>query len=153
MYPADTIYFYAQTDPYAEFSNFAPFGVAMQGVWWPTVEHYFQAQKFADVTYGERIRRALRPKHAKALGMTRALPLRADWEQVKEAIMSEAVLCKFKSHMRLAELLLSTGDRMIVENAPMDADWGCGPDGNGLNRMGKILMRVRESLRAARAVG
>ena len=40
------IYFYSQTEDYAEFSNFAPFGVELDGKWWPTVEHYFQAHKY-----------------------------------------------------------------------------------------------------------
>lgn len=146
MFPKDTVYFYAQTADYAEFSNFAPFGVLMGGVWWPTVEHYFQAQKFDDLDYREQIRRASRPKEAKTLGMTRKLPLRADWEEVKDGIMLDAVRTKFQTHGKLARLLLSTGDRMIVEHAPMDAYWGCGPDGNGLNKLGKILMSIREEL-------
>ncbi|MBK4215826.1 NADAR family protein [Paracoccus caeni] len=149
-FPEDTIYFYAQTDPYAEFSNFAPFGVEMGGLWWRSVEHYFQAQKFHDAAYRERIRVALRPKDAKALGMTRQFPLRADWEQVKDAVMFDAVLRKFMTHPTLTEMLLETRDRVIVENAPMDAYWGCGPDGQGLNRLGQILMQVRERLREGR---
>ena len=147
MIPEDTVYFYSQVDAYAEFSNFAPFGVAVDGVWWPTVEHYFQAQKFHDPDYREKIRRANRPKDAKALGMTRQLPLRPDWDDVKDGTMLGAVRTKFCTHAKLAQLLLSTGDRMIVENAPMDAYWGCGPDGKGLNKLGKILMSVREELR------
>ncbi len=147
MFPSDTVYFYAQTDPYAEFSNFAPYGVAMDGVWWPTVEHFFQAQKFHDPDYREKIRRSVRPKEAKALGMTRQLPLRADWEDVKDGVMLDAVRAKFRTHAKLAELLLSTRDRMIVENAPMDGYWGCGPDGSGLNKLGHILMQVRSELR------
>jgi N-glycosidase YbiA len=147
MFPEDTVYFYAQTDDYAEFSNFAPYGVALDGLWWPTVEHFFQAQKFDDPAYRERIRRATRPKDAKALGMTRQLPLRSDWETAKERVMLEAVRTKFQTHEKLARLLLSTGRRLIVENAPMDSYWGCGPDGSGLNKLGYILMRVREGLR------
>lgn len=57
----DTLYFYAQADPYAEFSNFAPFGVEMEGVYWRTVEHYFQAMKFNDASYREKIRASARP--------------------------------------------------------------------------------------------
>lgn len=146
-YQTSPIYFYAQTDAYAEFSNFAPFGVAMDGVWWRTVEHYFQAQKFDDAAYRERIRLSAKPKDAKSLGMTRAYPLRADWEQAKDQIMLEAVRVKFQTHEAPRAVLLSTGDRDIVENAPMDAYWGCGPDGAGLNKLGKILMRVRSELR------
>lgn len=139
----DTIYFYAQTDPYAEFSNFAPFGVEMEGIYWRTVEHFFQAMKFNDAAYREKIRGAVKPKDAKVLGMTRALPLRPDWEEAKDAIMHAAVLKKFQTHAAPRAILLSTGTAKIVENAPMDAYWGCGPDGQGLNKLGEILMQVR----------
>ncbi|SMX28793.1 Swarming motility protein YbiA [Pelagimonas phthalicica] len=142
----EKIYFYSQTDAYSEFSNFAPYGVAMDGAWWPTVEHYFQAQKFEDQDYRRKIRLSNRPKDAKALGMTRSLPLRDDWEEVKDGIMLSAVRTKFQTHDHCRDLLLSTGKREIIENAPMDAYWGCGPDGNGLNKLGKILMQVRQDL-------
>jgi len=46
-----TIYFYSQTEEYSEFSNFTPDGVELDDEWWPTVEHYFQAQKFLDEDY------------------------------------------------------------------------------------------------------
>ncbi len=142
-----TIYFYSSTDAYSEFSNFAPFGVELEGEWWPTVEHYFQAQKFHDPQHRARIRRAGKPKDAKTLGRCRAVPLRRDWEEIKDDIMHGAVRKKFLTHSGPRELLLSTGDEDLVENAPMDAYWGCGPDGKGLNMLGKILMRVREELR------
>ena len=48
-----TIYFYAQTDEYSEFSNFAPLGVEMDDVWWRAVEHYFQAQKFLNPAFAD----------------------------------------------------------------------------------------------------
>lgn len=144
----DTIYFYAQTDPYAEFSNFAPFGVEMNRVYWRTVEHYFQAMKFHDDAYRERIRSASKPKDAKALGMTRNIPLRADWEEVKDGLMYDAVAQKFQTHPAPRDLLLGTGDARIVENAPMDYYWGGGQDGTGLNKLGEILMQVRAELRA-----
>lgn len=60
-------------------------------------------------------------------GMTRHLPLRPDWELVKEEVMLRAVRGKFQTHPALRNLLLSTMDQMIVENAPMDAYWGVWP--------------------------
>lgn len=54
----EPIYFYTKTNPFFELSNFAPFGLEAEGVYWPTVEHYFQAQKFTDVGHQERIRKA-----------------------------------------------------------------------------------------------
>ncbi len=142
-----TIWFYAQTDPYAEFSNFAPFGVEVEGLWWRSVEHAFQAAKFTDAAHRDRIRRASKPKAAKALGMSRDVAIRPDWDAVKDGVMHDLVRRKFATHPAPRTLLLSTGDERIVENAPMDAYWGCGPDGQGLNRLGEILMQVRSELR------
>ena len=42
---------------------------------------------------------------------------------------------------------ISTGDASIVEHAEDDADWGDGGDGRGRNRLGCILMGIREELR------
>jgi ribA/ribD-fused uncharacterized protein len=141
------IYFYVPSDKYGAFSNFSLHGVLMDDLWWPTVEHYFQAQKFEDAVYCEQIRTAPTPKKAADLGRSRAVSLRADWEQVKDEVMARAVLQKFRTHATLRELLLSTGDEDLVENAPGDFYWGCGRDGSGLNRLGTILQDVRERLR------
>jgi len=141
------IYFYTKGDAYGEFSNFSPHGVELDGLWWPTVEHYFQAQKFEDAVYRERIRQAKSPKDAATLGRSRAVTLRSDWEAVKEDVMRRAVLKKFNTHAELRLLLRSTGDEAIVENAPGDRYWGCGADGTGLNRLGRILEEVRGILR------
>jgi len=143
------IYFYSSTASFYEFSNFSPHGIEVEGVFWPTVEHYFQAEKFSDEAYRERIRRAKLPKDAKALGRTRALPIHADWDTRRDDVMLAAIRRKFATHETMRELLLSTGDEELLENAPMDFYWGCGRTGTGQNKLGKILMRVREELRAA----
>jgi N-glycosidase YbiA len=142
-----TVYFYSRTDDFGVFSNFSSHGVEMDGLWWPTVEHYFQAQKFLDADYRERIRGCHSAKQAAELGRSRKVPLRSDWEEVKDGIMRAAVLKKFQTHAALAERLLSTGEEPIVENAPGDYYWGCGKDGSGLNRLGEILMETRSLLR------
>jgi ribA/ribD-fused uncharacterized protein len=145
---ASPIYFFTKADPYFELSNFAPYGFEDDGAYWPTVEHYFQAQKFTgpgSEAYRERIRLAHSPKDAKTLGQSRALPLRADWEQVKESIMLHALHKKF-SHPKLREILLSTKQRPLIENSPYDRYWGIGKDGSGRNRLGVLLMQVRAEL-------
>lgn len=141
------IYFYSTVDRYGALSNFAGGGVEMDGKWWPTVEHYFQAQKFHDEAYREKIRGARNPGQAKSLGSSRAIPLRPDWEEVKDEIMYQACLKKFQTHPETRELLLSTGDEELVENAPGDYYWGCGKTGTGLNKLGHILMRIRSEIR------
>jgi N-glycosidase YbiA len=143
-----TIYFYStREDPYGCFSNFSQHGIDLDGLWWPTVEHYFQAQKFAGTPYTEKIRAAFTPKQAAEMGRDRKLPLRADWEEVKDAVMLRAVQRKFEIHAEPHEILLSTGEEELVENAPGDYYWGCGADGSGQNKLGKILVQVRANLR------
>ncbi|MBH8605650.1 MULTISPECIES: NADAR domain-containing protein [unclassified Thermoactinomyces] len=142
-----TIYFYRVNEPYGCFSNFSAHGFMLDGKWWPTSEHYFQAQKFAGTPYEEKIRLIKSPKDAVTMGRDRRLPLRQDWELVKDEVMRKAVLQKFKSHHDIRAILLSTGNREIVENSPVDYYWGCGADGSGKNMLGQILMEVREELR------
>ena len=53
------IYFYSSKEKdYGCFSNFSSHGFELEGLWWPTSEHYFQAQKFAGTPYAEQIRQA-----------------------------------------------------------------------------------------------
>ncbi len=112
-----TIYFYsAREEPYGAFSNFSRHSFKLDGLYWPTVEHYFQAQKFAGTPYLEKVRRAATPKQAAEIGRDRSLPLRADWEAIKDDVMLQAVLQKFKTHQDLRSLLLSTGKEEIGEN-------------------------------------
>jgi len=141
------IYFYSTIDQYGAFSNFSKHGFELDGQYWPTVEHYFQAQKFSDTAYKDRIRLAASPKLAKQYGRTRAIPLRQDWEMVKDEIMKKAAFRKFETHKNIRLLLLSTGDEEIIENAPNDYYWGCGADGSGKNKLGKTLMEIRSKLR------
>jgi len=148
---SEPIYFYSKTTEYSELSNFAPFGFEDEGVYWPTAEHYFQAQKFpgAEHTeYREKICRAKTPRDAKTLGRTRRIAIRSDWDDVKDGIMLYALRKKFACK-ELRQLLLGTGDRPLVEDSPSDTYWGRGRSGDGKNRLGQLLMQVRAELRAA----
>lgn len=144
------IYFYsASAAPYGCFSNFSRHGFQAEGYYWKTNEHFFQAMKFVkSVKDLEDVQRANTPKLAANIGRDRKRPLRRDWESVKDDIMRRGVLLKFRTHADIREILLSTGDEEIVENAPHDYYWGCGADGSGKNRLGKILMETRSILRS-----
>lgn len=142
-----TIYFYSTREKYGCFSNFSYHGFVLDDLYWPTSEHYFQAQKFINTPHLEQIRLVKTPKEAAKMGRQRTRPLRTDWEQVKDDIMQKAVLCKFSTHADIREILLSTNNEEIVENSPIDFYWGCGSDGSGKNMLGKILMEVREIIR------
>ncbi|SHE42092.1 hypothetical protein SAMN05444392_101407 [Seinonella peptonophila] len=142
-----TIFFYGVNDPYYCFSNFSPYGFRLNDKWWPTNEHFFQAQKFAGTFYAEEIRLAKTPKQAANMGRDRNLPLRPDWDISRNEVMHLGVYQKFKHNSEIREVLLSTGNQLIVENAPSDYYWGCGADGSGANHLGRILMEVRTQLR------
>jgi ribA/ribD-fused uncharacterized protein len=141
------IYFYTPIDAYGCFSNFSRHGFELGGRYWPTAEHYFQAQKFAGTEYAEHVARARTPKEAAARGRSRAVPLRPDWEAVKDGVMRAAVRRKFEAQADIRAVLLGTGDQDLLENAPGDYYWGCGADGSGRNMLGLILMEVRAALR------
>ena len=144
------IYFYKVDDPYGCFSNFSPHPIHLDGISWPTVEHYYQSQKFVgteDEDLIRAIRAAITPREAAALGRAIAHQVRLDWEQVKPQIMREAVLTKFLTHPDIQTILLSTGEQLIVEDSPTDYYWGCGFDKTGQNQLGKILMSIRHQIR------
>lgn len=144
-----TIFFYRVQDPYGCFSNFSPHAIQLAGYNWPTVEHYYQAQKFVGTANPEmerRIHQAPTPEVAAELGRHSGYPLRVDWERVKTQVMHQAVLSKFLAHPEIQAVLLSTGNAEIVEASPTDTFWGCGADGTGHNQLGKVLMQVRQEI-------
>jgi N-glycosidase YbiA len=141
------IRFYSTHDTYGAFSNFYRAPIRLAGRTWPTSEHYFQAQKYAGTPRAEEIRRAASPMVAARMGRSRRHRLRPDWERVKDAVMREAVLAKFTQHADLRALLLGTSDAVLVEHTENDSYWGDGGDGSGRNRLGQILMSVRQELR------
>lgn len=144
----NTIRFYRTDEPYGEFSNFSRHPITLGGRTWPTSEHYFQAQKFVGTAHEERIRQAPTAADAARLGRSRDFPLRSDWEAVKEEIMLEALRAKFTQHASLRRVLLETEDSVLVEHTGNDSYWADGGDGRGLNRLGMLLMHLRDELRA-----
>lgn len=140
------IFFYKTSDKYGCFSNFAHYCFELEGKQWMTSEHYFQAKKFSGTEYEEIIRLLDSPMKAAKMGRNKKLPLRTDWELVKDSIMQKAVLAKFTQNNDIKRILLSTGNEIIIEETIRDYYWGCGKDGSGKNMLGIILMEVRELL-------
>ncbi len=162
------LYFARDRDRFGFLSHFEPSPVLMDGERWPTVEHYYQAQKSADPAYVAAIRAAPTPGMAKQIAAApdpgrlgaqhswfaqEGRAPRGDWADVKLAIMHRADLAKFTQNPALRERLLATGDAELVEDSPHDAFWGSGPDGLGLNWAGQILMEIRTALHDHDAVG
>jgi N-glycosidase YbiA len=148
-----TIAFYGSRAAYSEFSNFYEAEIEVDGVIWPSSEHYFQAMKFqgTDPVQFEAIRNAASPALAAQLGRDRNKVLRLDWEQVKDQVMYRALVAKFTQYDHLKAVLLSTGDASLVEHTERDRYWGDGEDGSGRAMLGKLLVKIRERLRAGEA--
>lgn len=118
--------------------------VEFEGLVYQNNESAFQAMKCKNENDRKKFIK-LSGKDAKTQG--RKVKLREDWEEVKEDYMYRISLAKFTQHKDLRELLLQTGNTHLEEgNFWGDTFWGtvCG---EGENKLGKILMRVREELR------
>ena len=143
----ETIEFSSKTENYSGLSNFYNSPFIIDGVQYPTVEHYFQEQKFPrDSVLQDKIRNAATPQKAKMLGKTKTVHFREDWELVKEEIMLKALLAKFNQNPVLSDLLKSTNNAILKEKSPWDSYWGTGRYGKGKNRMGVLLMMTRSTL-------
>ncbi|XP_022025666.1 riboflavin biosynthesis protein PYRR, chloroplastic isoform X2 [Helianthus annuus] len=114
---------------------------------------YEQAHKFVGSSnpdarsYVEAIHSAKSPEEAAIMGrkLQREHPdmVRGDWESVKTEVMYKALKCKFSIYPHLNSMLLSTAGCVLVEASPHDLFWGGGRDGEGLNYLGRLLMKLR----------
>jgi ribA/ribD-fused uncharacterized protein len=145
---AATILFSSKTPAYAWLSNFHAQPFTLDGVRWPSVEHYYQAQKYAGSPAADRIRKAESPLKARKAGQDRSLVPRADWLTAKLDVMRRAARAKFEQNRRLQEQLLATGDAELIHQSTSDLFWGRSADGQGENRLGVILMEIRTELGA-----
>ena len=139
------IKFYRSSEPYFEFSNFYRHECERDGELDKTPEHYFQCKKFEGTVWEHHVRNQFTPREAAREGRRKDLPLREDWDEVKEVVMFKGLCGKFKNQ-RLKTILLNTGDSILIENSPKDYYWGCGYDGTGKNRLGMLLMFLRDQL-------
>ena len=128
-------------------SNFYESPVTYKGITYRNNEAAFQAQKVSkkdeQKTFSD-----LNPSEAKKKGRHVTLRKDVNWDSVKTTYMYEICLAKFSQNKELKEKLLATGDKHLEEgNTWGDRIWGT-VNGVGENRLGKILMKVREELRS-----
>ena len=112
---------------------------------YPTNEHWFQSENCADFYDKIDVIMADGPKEAKKLG--REFEMRDNWDEIKVLYMYKGLRAKFTKNRDLMKYLLDTGDAELVEDSPYDSYWGRGRDWKGENKMGKLLMRLRDELR------
>lgn len=113
-----------------------------------SVEHIYQCFKATTSEDFEHVYAAMTPSEARKRGQ--AITCGPKWEEQRDAVMEMCVTQKFKQNPELLEMLLLTDGFELVEFAPWDKHgpsyWGVNKEGKGENKLGKILMKVREDL-------
>ncbi|RST13185.1 NADAR family protein [Streptomyces sp. WAC04770] len=142
-------------------SQWWPSPFTVDGVAYASAEHWMMAGKarlFGDAEAERAAVSATSPAAAKKAGrLVRGFDEDV-WIRERFALVVEGSVHKFGQDPELADYLLGTGDRVLVEASPLDRIWGIGlaadderverpQEWRGLNLLGFALMEARERLR------
>lgn len=141
-------------------SQWYPASFEIDGVAYPTAEHFMMAEKarlFEDTEMLERILTASSPKEAKALGRKVRNFDPNQWSRHRFDIVVKGNAAKFEQNAGFAEWLKATSNKILVEASPRDRIWGIGMSinnplalnprtWNGQNLLGFALTCVREQI-------
>lgn len=145
-------------------SNFFLSDFRHSGLTFDCVERFYMFHKarfFSDEVRMYQIMDAPNAMACKRLGRQVKKFDDARWKEVCQAVMLAGVMSKFRQNNALAERLMSTYPKRLVEASPRDKYWGAGLDQAdpliadpanwvGENNLGKVLETVRDRLLLAR---
>lgn len=137
----------------------APFKI--DDITYPTAEHYMMAEKarlFNNPKLVNEIIQSSNPGKAKALGRKVIGFSNTLWDQHRTDVVLSANIAKFSQNEALADFLINTDNRILVEASPVDKIWGIGLAEDdteatnplkweGQNLLGFALMDVRGKLK------
>lgn len=128
---------------YRWLSNFEPCIVEYEGLVYPSSEAAYQAAKCEIKAHRERF---LMIDAARAKSLGRLIIIRKDWNEIKLQVMQDILVSKFNKNSYLRNQLIATGNKFLEEtNWWHDIFWGvC--NNKGENNLGKVLMKIRESM-------
>lgn len=155
----DGYFFFWGNDDYM--SNWHKVSFNLHGITFNCTEQYMMYAKaivFDDTIIANKVLETNSQSKQKALGRQVSNYDDETWNEIRFEIVYDACLAKFSQNENLKEQLLSTGDLHLVEASPYDKIWGIGltendPNANnpykwkGLNLLGEVLMKVRQTLR------
>jgi len=151
----DAVVFYKTKEQWGELSNMASgFPLVVCGTVWPSSEALYQACRFPHLPDVQQdIARQTSGMAAKMKSKPHRSATREDWLRIRVRVMRWVLRVKLAQHMkRFGGVLLATGDAPIVERSTKDRYWGAeeSRDGTleGQNVLGRLLMELREELRA-----
>lgn len=143
-------------------SQWFPAEFEIDGIKYPTAEHYMMAEKarlFDDQDMLQKILECRTPKEAKAYGRKVQNFDTEKWQEHCSAIVVQANLAKFSANQALGSWLIETASKVLVEASMWDKIWGIGmvataPGAHdpmrwkGRNLLGFALMETRDLLAA-----
>lgn len=151
---ADCVVFRKTNEEFGGLSNMAPgFPLRVNAIAIGTSEVLYQLCRYPHMPDVQRLLLAERsPMTAKMKSRPYRSQSRPDFDRVKVAVMRWCLRVKIAQNWdKFSRLLLSTGERSIVEYSAKDRFWGAGPeDGDtliGRNALGRLLMELRSELR------
>jgi len=155
---AESVVFLKTKERFGGLSNMAPgFPLRVNRVRIRTSEALYQACRFPHMP---EVQQLIIGENSPMTAKMRSKPYRRvsrhDWDFVRVKIMRWSLRVKLAQNWReFGRLLLSTGDRPIVEQSRKDDFWGAkvADDGTlvGMNVLGRLLMELREQLKGDEA--
>ena len=142
-------------------SNFEKCYIKYKGHLFATTEQAFMWEKavfFNDRESANKIIKEENPAKAKKLGREVKNFDDSLWSKVCYDFMYKVNYEKYSQNTRLKNILLNTGDKILVEANPRDFRWSCGLEANdpnienkkdwpGENLLGEVLMQIRQELK------
>ena len=143
----DYVDFYKEFGPLGYLANYSNHGFYKNNIYYKTVEHYYQSEKFDNLDIKNKIINATTPKEASNIGRDRGNIRIDNFKSIKNQVMFDGVYEKFKQNKDIRNKLIQTGNAIIREMTVDEYYWGIGKDLSGKNNIGKILMKAREVLK------
>lgn len=129
---------------YSFLSNFYRHPFTYKGLEWVSAEHAYQAQKMIHPKDFLEIANAVSPQEARK--RAKGKKVKRNWYDRKYEVMQSVIKAKFSDPELKARLLETKGKQLIMCNRWNDLYWGVDEFGNGLNKLGWILMEIRDSM-------
>ena len=140
------------------FSQWYPAIFKVDGILYPTAEHWMMVKKallFDDQEQVQNILQTDSPAKAKKFGRAVKNFSPAVWENHAFSLVGEGNKHKFSQNRELKDFLLNTHNAVIVEASPFDKIWGIGTNTHetnpsnwkGTNLLGFALMKTRDFLK------
>ena len=141
------IEFYKEFGELGYLANYSNHGFTKNGIFYKTVEHYYQSEKFDDPEIKKRIINAPTPKEASNIGRDRSYIRKENFKEIKNQVMFDGILEKFRQNRDITYKLIETRNKKIAEATIDEYYWGIGKDKSGKNIIGDILVKVRERIK------